>query len=164
MSESALTIDRLLNDLSLRNMLKRWLSDPADADDVLQTVAEKVVRERIPVHSKGYLAAVLRNSAIDLSRANGRRELNTRGLACQLERTVAPAPEESVQAAQAITAVQAVLDHQSPLSRTIFKLYHVQGLTQPAIARRLDIHLSTVEKRLASVRRDCMKVLEAHLE
>ncbi len=164
MTEPALTLDRLLNDTSLKNTLKQWLSEPADADDVLQQVAEKVIRERIPVHSKAYLSAVLRNSAIDLSRANGRREHNARGLASQFENPVAPAPDKSLQAAQAISAIQAVLDHQPPLSRKIFKLYHVLGLTQPEIAQSLDIHLSTVEKRLAKLRKGCLKELEAHLD
>lgn len=164
MTESALTLDRLLNDTSLRNTLKQWVSNPADADDVLQQVAEKVIRERIPVHTKGYLSVVLRNSAIDLCRANGRREHNTRGLAPQTETSFAPAPEKSVQAAQAINAIQAVLDHQPPLSRKIFTLYHVRGLTQPEIARCLGIHLSTVEKRLAKLRKGCLQELEAHLD
>ena len=164
MAELALTLDRLLNDTSLRNTLKQWLSEPADADDVLQQVAEKAIRERIPIHSNGYLSAVLRNSAIDLCRANGRREHNTRGIAPQFENSVAPAPEKSLQAVQAISAVQAVLDHQPPLSRKIFKLYHVLGLTQPEIAQCLGIHLSTVEKRLARVRKGCLKELEAHLD
>ena len=164
MTESALTLERLLNDASLRNTLYQWVSDPADADDVLQQVAEKAVRERIPVHSKGYLSAVLRNSAIDLSRANRRRETNTRGLACRYENSFAPAPEKNLQASQAITAIQAVIDRHPPLSRKIFMLYHVQGVTQPEIARCLGIHLSTVEKRLAKIRKACLKELEAHLD
>ena len=158
------TLESLLTDPSLRKHLVQWLNDPSDADDILQVVAEKLICERIPVLSKGYLYTVLKNSAIDLRRAEQRRERNTAGLALQAESSAADSPERSYQAARATAAIQAILDRQPPLNRKIFRLYHLENMTQPDIATRLGVHLSTVEKRLASVRRACMHELRAHLD
>lgn len=157
-------LDSLLNDPSLRKALRLWLPEPSDADDVLQAVAEKLLRDQIPVLTKGYLYTVLRNSAIDLQRSNQRRERHTQDLVHRETAEAAPAPDRSVQALQATAAIQAILDRQTPLNRRIFHLYHTQNRTQPEIAELLDVHLSTVEKRLAKVRKACMRELRAHLD
>lgn len=164
MSSNALTIENLLSDPSLKQHVARWLSDPSEADDVVQLVAEKLICERIPVLTRGYLYAVLKNSAIDLRRADVRRERNEAALLPQAEGTLATSPERALQATRASAAVQAVLDAQPPLNREIFRLYHVQHMTQPEIASLLDLHLSTVEKRLAKVRAACLSELKAHLD
>lgn len=164
MTSNALTVERLLKDPTLRKSLARWLSEPADADDVLQLVAEKVLRERVPLLNKGYLAAVLRNCAIDLQRAKLRRAANAKGLFVELGDSVAPAPDRALQVRQATDAIQAILDRQPPLSRKIFMLCHVQGMSQTKIATQLGVHQSTVEKRLAKVRKACLKELSAHLD
>ena len=164
MTSTLPAIEALLRDDSLRKELGRWLNDPADADDVLQGVAEKLLGQRIPVLTKSYLHTVLRNSAIDLRRADQRRERNVSGLASEDRSRATPAPEESLQAMRTIAAVQAILDRQPPLSRKIFRLYHLQNMTQPEIATLLDVHLSTVEKRLAKVRNACVKEMQAHLD
>lgn len=157
-------LDNLLNDPSLRKALRLWLPEPSDAEDVLQAVAEKLVRDQIPVLTKGYLYTVLRNSAIDLKRSNQRRERNVEGLSHHQTDEAVPAPEHSVQAIEATVAIQAVLERQPPLSQRIFHLYHTQNRTQPEIAELLDVHISTVEKRLAKVRKACISEMRAHLD
>ncbi|MEM1145512.1 MAG: sigma-70 family RNA polymerase sigma factor [Pseudomonadota bacterium] len=158
------SVESLLSDPALRKALRKWLHEPSDADDVLQLVAEKLVREQIPVLTKGYLYTVARNAAIDLQRANQRREQNAKGMLLRHGDDAMPAPEQSLQAIEATNAIQAILDRQAPLNRRIFQLYHIQNMTQPEIARLLNLHLSTVEKRLSKVRKACLQELRAHLD
>lgn len=60
----------------------------------------------------------------------------------------APSAEFLLDLQQRLTAVQAIIDGLPPRCREVFWLCRVEGLTQPEIARRLDITLNAVERHL----------------
>lgn len=60
----------------------------------------------------------------------------------------APSAEFLLDLQQRLTAVQAVIDGLPPRCREVFWLCRIEGLTQPEIARRLDITLNAVERHL----------------
>lgn len=59
-----------------------------------------------------------------------------------------PSAEFLLDLQQRLTAVQTLIDGLPPRCREVFWLCRVEGLTQPEIARRLDITLNTVERHL----------------
>ena len=59
-----------------------------------------------------------------------------------------PSTEFLLDLQQRLTAVQTLIDGLPPRCREVFWLCRVEGLTQPEIARRLDITLNTVERHL----------------
>lgn len=157
------TPDQLVLDDTFRRQLGRWIRSSADADDILQIVAEKLVSSPI---DKGpdYVSRMVRNAAIDHHRAENRREQHHVNWMEQSDQIDERTPEDSVAADQAMSALQEAIDNLSPVTRQIFLQFHFEGMTQPEIAKGLDVHLSTVEKRLARARKNCFAILGRYLD
>ncbi|MDR0277149.1 MAG: RNA polymerase sigma factor [Paucimonas sp.] len=71
-----------------------------------------------------------------------------------------PGPETHVQGQQQLRQLQAVLRRLPERQQRILLLHRLHGLSQSAIAERLDISLSTVEKDLRIALAACLKGTE----
>ncbi|MEM6575539.1 MAG: sigma-70 family RNA polymerase sigma factor [Pseudomonadota bacterium] len=146
----------MLRELSIGRYAKRLANNQADADDLLQTVAEKLLRRPPTVQEpRHFLQRVVRNAAIDQHRARNVRadyesqaELQTAGL------------EQSPELALTLAQIQGALSTLPALTAEMFRLHYLDGLTQRAIAERFNVHVSSVEKRLTKARRRCLAAVE----
>ena len=151
-----------LND-NLKRSMQRRLANPADAEDVLQIVAEKLLRTRR--HSDGaYLTRTVQNAATDQTRAERTRKDYEDACAEQSLRIDERSPDRIVEAIEAVAALQQAVCELKPLCQEIFVRCCVEGQSQPAVAEAFGLHLSTVEKRLAKARRHCFNRVRQYLD
>ena len=149
--------------MASRAQLRRWLSSTDDADDVMQTVGEKLLRfDAEP--SSAYLAAMFRSAAVDAVRAEATRRKYEVQYATQAETVDHETPERRLAGVQALEALQSAVAELSPVNREIFVRAYVDEQPRAAIADALGLRLSTVEKRLAKAKRYCVTRLKPHLE
>lgn len=154
MSKTTTLIDTLLlHEQELRRFLLRHLGCRQQVADLFQDLAERVLR-RTPedfANPRAYLFQAASNAVIDHRRAESCR---TRHAAqCLLEEDAEVderGPERRVLAQECVTLIETALAELPPLTRQIFYLYRLDGLSQHDIAHRLGISRSTVERRLAS--------------
>ncbi|MGK9608215.1 sigma factor-like helix-turn-helix DNA-binding protein, partial [Salmonella enterica subsp. enterica] len=66
-----------------------------------------------------------------------------------------PAPEERLILLETLTRIDALLDGLKPNVRTAFLLSRLEGLGYQAIAGRLGVSVSSVEKYMATAIRHC---------
>lgn len=146
-----------------RAQLRRWLSSTDDADDVIQTVGEKLLRfDAEP--TAAYLAAMFRSAAVDAVRAETTRRKYEVRYAAEADSVDAETPERRLAGIQALEALQSAVDDLSPVNREIFIRAYVDETPRKAIADALGLRLSTVEKRLAKAKRHCLAALQPHLD
>ncbi|MEM7501595.1 MAG: RNA polymerase sigma factor [Pseudomonadota bacterium] len=163
MSAAASVANRLSFDDRFRRLLAARLANASDAEDVLQNVAEKLIRKRLDPDA-GYLTRIVQNAATDQTRAELTRAGYETACGEQAERIDRRSPDRVVEAIEALEALQrAVLDLR-PLCREIFVRCYVQGQTQASVAKELGLHLSTVEKRLARARLYCFDKVRDHID
>lgn len=154
MTSTVLVLD-LLRQVSIRSYAVRLLKNEADAEDVLQIVAEKLLKTPSDVQQpERYVRRAVRNAAFDYRRGATVRagherhsegatepvehEAETRSILSELEQTVAQLPT---------------------LTGQIFRMHYIDGIAQADIAARFGIHVSNVEKRIAKARRACLRRL-----
>ncbi|MEM6775525.1 MAG: RNA polymerase sigma factor [Pseudomonadota bacterium] len=129
------------------------------ADDVLQAVAEKFLREPPPARNlRAFIFSSARNAAIDELRATERRGHREQAYATRHEAEEA-SMEVQLDKVRGLERLQSALAELPLLTQSMFQDYYVRGLSQRDIAARLGLHVSTVEKRLSKARRHCYRRL-----
>lgn len=130
-------------------------SGGADADDILQELWLKVRTARTgPIAQPvAYLYRMADNLLLDRRRGEMRRSRRddewadtTRGAV--LDRSDAPSAEQALIASERLRIVDSVLDDLGERTASIFRSYRIDGEHQHAIAERIGISLSAVEKHL----------------
>jgi len=153
---------------------RRWIASvalahkpvEADLDDVLQDVAASLVRHigqlRDPSRFRPWLRTLARNAAI----STGRRATVARRHLTPLDAHALERPDPSagrvvdlVAARRETERTLEAMESIAPDQRECLML-RVQGLSQKAIAARLDVPVTTVESRLAKARRKLRETLE----
>lgn len=146
-----------MDDASLRRYAARLLGNPADVDDVLQIVAEKLLAQTSTVRQpQHYLRRAVRNAAIDHQRASVLRADYERRSSIHTEPL-----DNAAETALIVACIQRALRKLPVLTAEMFRLHYLDGLSQRAIAERFGVHLSSVEKRLAQSRRCCLAAVQA---
>jgi len=142
----------LCHEPALVRFLSRWLSSPADVQDVRHDVYVRVLeaaeRER-PRSARAFLFTVARHILID----RGRRSAIVR--MDQLEDPDAlnvlideVTPERQASAEQQLQRLTRLLQRLPARCREVVWMRRVENVPQKIIARRLDIAEATVEKHL----------------
>lgn len=153
MSRSELLILFKQHEPTLKNYLNRYLDDPQLSADITQEsflrLAEQMPRNTI-VNIEAYLYRTAKNIMLDHFRSKKRRNTEAMEQAQFDEMSSSSVSAETTlinqqQLGQIELAVASL-----PLrTREIFYLSRIDGLTQPEIAKQLNVSLSTVEKHLA---------------
>ncbi|MEM8814282.1 MAG: sigma-70 family RNA polymerase sigma factor [Pseudomonadota bacterium] len=160
-----MSIDAILTGDSLlagRKQLRRWLGSTADADEVTQTVGEKLLKTGVKPNP-AYLFTMYRNAAVDAIRAETTRREYEAEYARHAETVEQQTPERRLASTQALEALQSAVASLSPLNREIFVRAYVDDQPRAHIADALGLRLSTVEKRLAKAKSHCMARIQHHL-
>ena len=144
----------------LRNFIRRYVSDPADAEDVLQDVFYELVeayRMMKPVEQvAAWLFRVARNRTIDLFRKRKREQAGTpvveneEGELLRLE-DLLPSPEAGPEAAYArgvlLEELDAALDELPAEQRDVFIVHEMMGQSFKEIAAETGVPLNTLLSR-----------------
>jgi RNA polymerase sigma-70 factor (ECF subfamily) len=142
------------NESSLLGFISARLGCPDTAADLLQQLAEKLLRQKNPgdiQDHKAYLYQSARNEIVNHYRSEQSRQRHESSFIAQH-----PEDEDGITIEQAAIASRKLqrLDQslqQLPLlTREIFWQYRIEGQRQKDIAGQMNISLSTVEKHLAS--------------
>lgn len=137
----------------LKRQLGRALRNPELAEDALHDTWLRVhgqgKNEQGPIQRPGgYLVRMALNIAVDIQRRQSRNlpfdEINA---LMELADT-APGPDRTVEARLQLDAVFKLLDRMPERRREIVVLVHLEGLTQPEVAKRLGVSLRTIEYEL----------------
>ena len=142
---------------ALERFLTNRLGCSAAAEDVLQTLSERLVRdpiERDMPNAKAYVFRAAANAAIDHARALTTRTAYESENA-QLDPIDPLHPERVALGVEALREVENALREVPALSKRMFLLYRVDGVAQKDIAETFRVSLSTVEKRIAKVTAHC---------
>lgn len=149
----------------LRRFLASRVACHAAAADLTQEVFVRLAR--MPdmgaiENVRTYLFRIAMNLAIDYRRAHTRRQ----DPSSPTHETVLPdpadsasTPETALSAKQELAVALSAIGELSPLCRQIFTLNRFEGLSHRAIADRLGICVSTVEKNIARALNHCRRRL-----
>lgn len=154
MQSNATTLTELLirERPALLRLVRQILGSAGDsgADDVIQGVWFKVRgigNEPVIGNPRAYLYRLASNLATDHGRERTRR------LRLQAENHLWGADEvlsteEQVMAQDELARVLAAAEHLPEPTRSMFRLNRLQGLTQPQVAQRMGVSVTTVENHL----------------
>lgn len=155
----------LPHESALRSWLRARFPSLADRDDIVQESYARLLkverRERI-TNTRSYLFTTARNLALDLFR---RRRVAP--IVPVSEAVRAAVPEEcigvadSVSAAQEFELLQLAIASLPERCRTIMLMQKMQGLSNAAIAERLDLSVNTVNAQLVIGLARCRAYLAA---
>ncbi len=145
--------------MAMRGELKRFLLSRRvaedEAEDLLQDLYIRVATTSLgPIHQpRAYLYRMVNNLAHDRRRSRQRSERRDEvwtknSLGPDIERDPDPNAEQVMIAREELRRVQDALDELPPRTKEIFLNYRVEGIAQKAIADRLGVSLSSVEKHL----------------
>ena len=142
----------------LVNWLRRRLRNAENADDMAQDTflyvlgkPEQVAQLREP---RAWLSSIAKGLMIDRYRRQQVEQAYLQALAHVPEQDM-PSPEERLILLQPLTRIDALLDGLKPNVRTAFLLSRLEGLGYQAIAERLGVSVSSVEKYMATAIRHC---------
>ncbi|AEF24345.1 MULTISPECIES: sigma-70 family RNA polymerase sigma factor [Pseudomonas] len=158
---SGLALDRLYIEHHgwLQGWLQARLNNRADAADLAQDTFLRLLQRRIGelAEPRAYLRTVARGLVIDLWR---RRDIERAWLEtiAQLPEHQAPSPETGLLIIESLVAIDSLLDELPAAVREAFLLAQLDGMTCPAIAQRLGVSLSTVERYIAKALRHCYRL------
>ena len=148
----------LLEDRGLRAYAESILGAADRVDDVLQNVAEKLLRDPPAVKEpRRFLVSAVRNAAIDEYRVAERRSQREADYAATRAET--SLLEDRVYVERLLVHLDGAIRELPLLTQSLFVGYYVHGYSQQALATGRGLHLSTVEKRLAKARRHCHRRL-----
>lgn len=152
MSSNANTLTELLirERPALLRLVRQILGADGGADDVIQGVWFKVRgvgSEPVIGNPRAYLYRLASNLAADHGRERTRR------LRLQAENYLwgpdeVLSTEEQVMAQDELARVLEAAEHLPEPTRSMFRLNRLQGLTQPEVARRMGVSVTTVENHL----------------
>jgi RNA polymerase sigma-70 factor (ECF subfamily) len=156
-------LDELYGDHSswLRRLLYRRSGCTETAADLTQDVFVRLLGKPVLPsmnEPRAYLARIAHGLLIDHRRRRALEQAWLEALALEPEASAPPA-EEQVLILDALARIDALLDGLKPRARQVFLLSRLDGCSHPAIARRLKVSLSTVEKDMARALRHCYEVL-----
>jgi RNA polymerase sigma factor (sigma-70 family) len=141
----------ILHEKELRSFLLRHLRCPQQAADLFQDLAEKALRRPPQQYGnpRAYLFQAASNALTDHWRSESCRSRHIEEALLHEELELDNVtPERQWQARETIALIEAALAELPPLTRQIFHLYRIEGVSQMDIASRLGISRSTVERRL----------------
>ncbi len=151
---------------SYRPAIHRYLHrnvDCADvAADLFQSICERLMARRDPIaieDIKAYLFRAARNAIYNHRRDRYTRTTSESQAALYRGKLENRSPERIAAGCQHLLALQEALAELPLLTQEIFLLFRVDGLKQQAIADCFGVHLSTVQKRIASAARHCQRHL-----
>ncbi len=123
----------------------------ADADDLLQSTVERVLKKPPPdgVAAAAWMFRICRNVWIDEYRARQTRDKHSQDPIAQAE---AVEPESALEAHMALTEVDEAMNKLSDEQRELIGLVAVEGLSYKEIAATLAIPIGTVMSRIARAR------------
>lgn len=146
----------------LEGLVRRQVRDRDAAAELVQEAFARVLK----AGSAGSLEddtrvlyAVARNAAIDYGLQSTRRARALAALAPEQMHRPPPTAEQHVAARESLGVLDAALEELSERTQAVFILRRVDGLTNAAVARRLNISVSAVEKHLARALRHCQSRL-----
>ena len=132
------------------------------AADLFQSIVENLLRREAdpPIRNvRAYLFQAARH-AVSNHRRDAQVQLRTYSeTAPLLDNDERRSPERVVEGQEALAILAEAIQDLPVLTRQMFVLYRVHGLKQAEIARRFDVHLSTVEKRLKKAILHCAERL-----
>ena len=145
----------------LRGFIRRYVSDPGDAEDVLQDVFYELVeayRMMKPVeHAAAWLYRVARNRVIDLFRRNRREEARAAPVPMTDDGEVLdifemlPSPDAGPEAAYArevlLDELDAALEELPEEQREVFVANEVEGRSFKEIAEETGVSINTLLSR-----------------
>ena len=142
----------------LVNWLRRRLRDTDNAADLAQDTflyvlgkPEQVAYLREP---RAWLSSIAKGLLIDRFRRQKVEQAYLLAIAHLPEQDM-PAPEQRLILLETLTRIDALLDGLKPNVRTAFLLSRLEGLGYQAIAERLGVSVSSVEKYMATAIRHC---------
>lgn len=145
----------------------RILSDPAEAEDVVQEVFAQAWRQRERYDERratvaGWLLMMTRTRSIDRIRARQARPAMTGDAEPILQRQQdpAPGPEAATLTQDSAARVRAALAELTAVQRRALELAYFEGLTQTDIAERLREPLGTVKTRIRTALQRLRAVME----
>jgi RNA polymerase sigma factor (sigma-70 family) len=112
---------------------------------------EQVAQLREP---RAWLSSIAKGLIIDRYRRQQVEQAYLQALAHVPEQDM-PSPEERLILLETLTRIDALLDGLKPNVRTAFLLSRLEGLGYQAIAERLEVSVSSVEKYMATAIRHC---------
>lgn len=138
---------------ALQQFLTLSTSCPETAADIVQEIYFRLPQLSPVPNSepaiRAWLFKVATNLAVDHFRKEKRRsELLNDHFAEQDENSVTPTPEKIAFVDEQLTQLQIALDTLPPVCANVLYLNRIEGLTHQAIAERLGISKSWVEKQL----------------
>lgn len=153
-----------------RPLLTRFLRARAvardDLPDLLQEVylrfsrqADRVGPEAVdPARATGLLLTIARNLVIDRVR---HRKVSETDPDVDVEALLdpLPAPEQQVIRQEALDQLSAVIEQLPPQCRRVFVMRKIHQMSQKAIAEKLGLSVSTVEKHVAAGMKQCRRLL-----
>lgn len=152
----------------LYRLLRAWLLDPNEAEDVLQEAYVRAFEHLAQFQGRSSFSTWLTRIAVNEARARIRRRCRrdaTGGTGTPLEEISAdgPPPEQRACATELRQAlVQAIESLPGPM-RAVFTLRHVEGLGTQETAECLGITAANVKVRLLRARREMRRTLEQSL-
>jgi RNA polymerase sigma-70 factor, ECF subfamily len=144
----------------------RMLSDRRLAEEAVQQAFVQAWRAAStfePERALGpWLRSIVRRTAVDVWRRERRHEARSFDEVAQVDLPSVDPP--SIADASDVWAVREAIDALPPASREVVRLAHLEHLTQPEIAARLDIPLGTVKSRTHHAYRLLATALSATVE
>ncbi|SDU03569.1 sigma-70 family RNA polymerase sigma factor [Halopseudomonas salegens] len=157
------SLDRLYSSHNhwLKAVVYRRVGCTETAADLVQDVFIRLLcKDSIPAmdEPRAYLARIAHGLMVDYQRRQALERAWLERLS-MLPEDEMPSPEEHMQIVESLARIDALLDGLKPRVSRVFLLSRLEGLSYPAIARQLDVSLSTVEKDMAQALRHCYHVL-----
>lgn len=135
---------------ALLRLVRQILGGDGGADDVIQGVWFKVRgvgNEQVIGNPRAYLYRLASNLATDHGRERSRR-LRLQADSYLWGEDEVLSTEERVMAQDELARVLEAAGHLPEPTRSMFRLNRLQGLTQPEVARRMGVSVTTVENHL----------------
>ena len=151
---------------AIRRIVGKYRSNPADIEDLTQDVflAAFAAEQRTKIHAPEHL---LLRIAKNLALNDARKKINSTSQSIEDSPSLSVVqderqntPEEILDGKQKLVIFAEALASLSPELRRAFILRRVDGLKIKKIAVRLNVSVSTVEKRVASAMLQCHRYLK----
>jgi RNA polymerase sigma-70 factor (ECF subfamily) len=149
-------------------VLRRRLGNREDAEDAVQDAFVGLLRRERRAAFEGdphaYLARTLRNVAIDVERWRSYHQPNAH-VALEDVSEVGDVRDasETLYWREALSKLVDALNELPDASQRVFVLYHVEGQSHAAIAKRLHMSLRSVERHMAHAVSHCEVRLKEYL-
>jgi RNA polymerase sigma factor (sigma-70 family) len=157
-SLSDLQREALLAELGgLRKFCLSLTGKAADADDLLQTTVERVLKKGMPddAHPAKWAYRVCKNAWIDELRSRNVRQKYPQLVVDNSE--VAPSAEQVADKEIELVAVSAALDNLSAEQRLALTLVAIEGKTYAEAAEILEVPVGTIMSRIARARKQLLE-------